>query len=313
MLKGKKITKLILGFCTVFAVLISFSCGSKSVNEKPASEIEVISADPQEIIVHEDDFESGATAWTPRGSAKTAISADTAQSGKQSLSVTGRTSTWNGPLLDMTGNLKSGSTYKISLYVYYKDGPDAQPFNMSVQRDLSGGASYSNVASMNVPKGKWTKIEAEYSVPGDEPSAPIFLYVETPYKNDDQATANDLVPFSIDNIRISTLGAAAAASIQQDIPSLQSFYPDLPIGAAVRPSFLSSDNIHSGLVRHFDVLVYENEMKMDAMQPTEGKFNFVNADRLVEYAAANGKILRGHTLLWHSQVPAVLSGSCRSL
>ena len=111
MLKGKKITKLILGFCTVFAVLISFSCGSKSVNEKAVPEAEVISADPQEIIVHEDDFESGATAWTPRGSAKTAISADTAQSGKQSLSVTGRTSTWNGPLLDMTGKLKSGSTY----------------------------------------------------------------------------------------------------------------------------------------------------------------------------------------------------------
>ncbi|HQL05597.1 MAG TPA: endo-1,4-beta-xylanase [Treponemataceae bacterium] len=304
MLKGKKITKLILGFCTVFAVLISFSCGSKSVNEKPASEIEVISADPQEIIVHEDDFESGATAWTPRGSAKTAISADTAQSGKQSLSVTGRTSTWNGPLLDMTGKLKSGSTYKISLYVYYQDGLDSQPFGMSIQRDLSGGATYTNIASVTVSKGKWTKFEAEYSVPGDEPSAPIYLYVETPYKADDQAAKDDLLSFYIDNVSVTTLGTAAVVSIQTDIPSLQSFYPDLPIGAAVRPSFLSSDNIHSGLVRHFGVLVYENEMKMDAMQPAEGNFNFKNADMLVEYAAKNGKTLRGHTLLWHSQVPA---------
>lgn len=308
MLESKKISKLIACFCIVLAVFMSFSCKSKEETSSPVQSSSVESSPVQssvsEITIYEEDFEGDTAAWGPRGNIKAAVSAETAQKGKQSFAVSGRTSTWNGPIIDMTGTFKSGKTYKISLYVYFNEGPDAQPFNMSVQRDLSGGASYSNVASMNVPKGKWTKIEAEYSVPGDEPSAPIFLYVETPYKNDDQATANDLVPFSIDNIRISTLGAAAAASIQQDIPSLQSFYPDLPIGAAVRPSFLSSDNIHSGLVRHFGVLVYENEMKMDAMQPTEGKFNFVNADRLVEYAAANGKILRGHTLLWHSQVPA---------
>jgi GH35 family endo-1,4-beta-xylanase/enterochelin esterase-like enzyme len=55
--------------------------------------------------------------------------------------------------------------------------------------------------------------------------------------------------------------------------------------------------------RHFSAITPENSMKPMFLQPTEGRFNFSNADRLVELAEKNGATPIGHCLVWHSQTP----------
>ena len=70
---------------------------------------------------------------------------------------------------------------------------------------------------------------------------------------------------------------------------------------AIEPEF---EEIHK---TQFNVVVAENEMKFDATEPSENKFNYTKGDKMVEYAQANGLRVRGHAFAWHSQVASWVS------
>jgi len=89
------------------------------------------------------------------------------------------------------------------------------------------------------------------------------------------------------------------------------------VGAAAPGAAFTNTNGQYPLLRQFEMLVAENDMKPDAVMPTSKPANFntsnnnlgaqyrwTNADRLITYAEANGKAIRGHVLIWHSQTPA---------
>ena len=59
--------------------------------------------------------------------------------------------------------------------------------------------------------------------------------------------------------------------------------------------------------QQFNMMVCENEMKMDALQPSRGSFSFGGADQLVRLAQQHDMVIRGHCLVWHSQQPTWLS------
>lgn len=56
------------------------------------------------------------------------------------------------------------------------------------------------------------------------------------------------------------------------------------------------------MAREFNMAVCENEMKFDATEPAQGVFRYSDGDRLVDFARKHGMRVRGHTLVWHSQV-----------
>ncbi|GGP77082.1 endo-1,4-beta-xylanase [Streptomyces melanogenes] len=87
-----------------------------------------------------------------------------------------------------------------------------------------------------------------------------------------------------------TLGAAAAE---------QGRY----FGAAVATNHLGETPYASTLDTEFSSVTPENEMKWDATEPTRGTFTFGSADQIVNHAQSRGMKVRGHTLVWYSQLP----------
>ncbi|MGB3444849.1 MAG: endo-1,4-beta-xylanase [Actinophytocola sp.] len=79
-------------------------------------------------------------------------------------------------------------------------------------------------------------------------------------------------------------------------------------GTAVAANHLGESDYANVLNTEFSSVTPENEMKWDALEPNRGSFNFANADRIVSHARGRGMSVRGHTLVWHSQLPGWVGG-----
>ena len=256
-----------------------------------------------ERLVFEDSFELALQGWTSRASEELTIAEGKSADGKKALLIANRTGTWNGPIRDVTAFLLPGNRYKIGLWLLYEEGPDKQDFMVSMERTVGSSQDYLNLGGGSIPRGDWTYIECTYSVPISKNPAKYRMYIETKYMQDDQATKDDLIPFYIDGVRIMQLPPPMPAKVEADIPLFYTYFKNLPIGAAINSPDLDASKMHHGLLRHFNVFVYENEMKPEAMQPVEGRFVFDKADALASYAQNQNVKLRGHTLVWHNQYP----------
>ena len=123
-------------------------------------------------------------------------------------------------------------------------------------------------------------------------------------------------------IRLLTVGAAAAIAVlgittaATAVPSgaaRDDAAPDslralaaevgLRIGTAIIPFDLDQANYNAIAGSQFSVVTPGNAMKWQVVEPQPGQFDWSFADRLVAFAEQHGQRVRGHTLLWHNQLP----------
>lgn len=91
-------------------------------------------------------------------------------------------------------------------------------------------------------------------------------------------------------------------------------------GVAVISSQLAADG--AKIAQNFRVVVGQWEFKWDATEGTQNVFSYTGSNAIVDFAAANGMKVRGHTLTWYVQSPAaggapawfvaLADGSCRA-
>jgi endo-1,4-beta-xylanase len=252
-------------------------------------------ADPPDTSGLRSDFESGGTeGWAPRiGRETVMVTTADAHGGQNSLLTTGRQAAFDGAAINAAGKLCNGSRYRISVWIKLAPGePDSQ-VRVSLQRTFAGATTFHTVIGNTVATAnEWVRLRTTYDFVLNYQS--LSLYVET---------AAGTASFYIDDFELTFVPPPVA---ERDIPSVHEAFAGLfDVGAAVWQGDLTGEHAFL-LSKHFNSLTSENDMKWGSLQPTEGTFNFANADAQVAFARARNLPVRGHTLVWHQQNPAWL-------
>ena len=86
------------------------------------------------------------------------------------------------------------------------------------------------------------------------------------------------------------------------LPSLAERYaPYFLLGNIMSAGQTEEEDTTAMFNHHYNAVTAENDMKPLYMSPSEGNYNFASADKIVDWAEANGIAVIGHTLVWHSQ------------
>jgi len=248
---------------------------------------------PQDNSGIHTSFETGTTeGWGPRiGRETVTVTTADAHAGSYSLLTTGRQAAFDGTAINAAGKLCNGSRYVVNLWAKMAPGQPTSQLRVSIQRTLAGVTNFNTVVgNTTVSADQWVRLRATYDFVFNY--SQLTLYVES---------ASGTASFYIDDFDLSFVPPPVA---ERDIASVhETLAPYFPVGAAVWQGDLVGEHAFL-LKKHFNSITSENDMKWSSLQPTEGNFTFATADAQVALAKANGMQVRGHTLVWHNQVPA---------
>lgn len=139
-------------------------------------------------------IESGILPWRAQGALITQAT-EQRHSGDYSLLVTGRTATWNGPVMDLPP-LSEGRTYQASVWVRLAPGTPATQLNLTRKRTLVGGAEeYNQLGSAQVTDAAWVELAGGFTHVANGALQEHFLYIES---TDAGATAS----FYVDDLEL---------------------------------------------------------------------------------------------------------------
>jgi endo-1,4-beta-xylanase len=106
----------------------------------------------------------------------------------------------------------------------------------------------------------------------------------------------------------SHVGQGLGATTTQPSLRILAMRSGLKVGTAVNMDLYGSNAKYTRIVdQQFNTVTAENVMKWQLVEPTQGTYDWAAADRLVAGARADHQLVRGHTLVWHNQLPSWLS------
>ncbi len=238
-----------------------------------------------------DSFEEDLHGWEPREGEETlSLSSDAVHSGRQSMRIADRAHASSGAVKDITAMVVPDSHYKFRAWVKLAaDG--AETIKLMLQSSSGESTDIAALASGVVGAEDWALLEGDFEYEGKADELWLYLAGE-------QAG----VDFYIDDVLTTRVGDLAL-KIEEDIPALKDVFEDAFIlGTAFTNDELTEPDM-ALIVKHFSSVTPGNALKWDSTEPSEGVFRWENSDEAVRFAEKNELLLRGHTLVWHSQTP----------
>jgi endo-1,4-beta-xylanase len=240
------------------------------------------------------DFEDGTTqGWTGRFNIGTVTNTTAdAHTGSHSLLMTGRNGNFQGPAHDITGKMCNGQQYWLEVWVKMAPNQPNTTINLSLQyTDLGGSPHFPSVTTATVTPNAWVRLKSKpYTFSGAYTNLQIYV----------QSFDNPTAQFYIDDVKVQFL----PPPVIEQIPSIaQTYSSDFLVGFAAIQQDISGP--HGQLAAlHYNSVTPGNDLKWDTTEPSQGNFNFVPGDNILNFAQAHNIKMRGHTFVWHNQVPA---------
>jgi hypothetical protein len=124
------------------------------------------------------DMESGTTGWAAFGAGTVSSTTSAVHGGSRSLSITGRTASWNGISQDVTSKLTNGKSYTTSVWVRTQTGSPSAKVTLALT--ANGATSYIQLTpATTVNSSGWTLLSGTATVSWSGTLSGATFYVET--------------------------------------------------------------------------------------------------------------------------------------
>ncbi len=253
-------------------------------------------------LVIDDDFEVSYDGWTETD-APTEIKArhDAAYSGNRGIKITNRKTPQEGAVSQKGFYLDGGKTYQYSTFVKHS-GKSSETFNLTLRWLYPDSETYESkvIATVSVPPNQWTEVSARYATPQGTVNQTVFI------------TTNSTADFSFDKFTVAEIGVSKynAQPAPIDDVGLKDIYARyFRVGSVLNGSTINNNGITAMILKEFNSISMENEMKPYATMDKNGSTNdniratLRQAAPILNFCARNGIGVRGHVLVWHGQTP----------
>ena len=244
------------------------------------------------------DFEVNYEGWYAKGDTASIEAVEGAgYAGSRGMIVSNRASAQDGAASSKGFYMVGGVAY--TYHVQVKSDTD-QVFRVSVltKDEDTDAVTEQEILTKNVRGGKWTDLSAVYEAP--ENSYEFCISITTDSTDD----------FTFDEVHITSKKPVDIVSAAANETGLKDAFANyFRVGNILNGGTVKNSAITGTFLKDYNAIECENETKPDATMVQNGstdnniKVSLNNCAAICDFAVKNNLAFRGHTLVWHSQMP----------